>query len=120
MAAAAGRSKLKLPIRLTLMTLVKPGQAMRALLAQHLLGADDTGAVDQPMNTAESTDSVDRRLCGLLVTDIGDRETGAVTRLACLAFDGLGVEVDQHDLGSCLDQHLRSGGTAARKPRRWR
>ncbi|MCY1463242.1 hypothetical protein D9M71_811100 [compost metagenome] len=85
---------------------------MRALLAQHLLGTDDAGTIDQPMQAAKGADScIDSRLGRLLVTDISHGETGVVAQFAGLGFDSLGIEVDQHDLGASLDQHLCSRGT---------
>ncbi|MNV76945.1 hypothetical protein D3C71_1703330 [compost metagenome] len=88
---------------------------MRPLLAQHLLGANDAGAVHQPVQTAKGTDSrVDGSRGSLLVADVGHCEAGIVTQLTRLGFDRLGIEVDQHDLGTSLDQHLRGGGTQAR------
>ncbi|MCY1463229.1 hypothetical protein D9M71_810970 [compost metagenome] len=85
---------------------------MRALLAQHLLGTDDAGAVDQPVQAAKGADGcIDCRLGGLFIADVGDGEAGIVTQFAGLGLDGLGIEVDQHDLGAGLDQHLRGGGT---------
>ncbi|MNS39405.1 hypothetical protein D3C72_716850 [compost metagenome] len=85
---------------------------MRALLAQHFLGTDDAGAVDQPVQAAKGADGlIDRRLGGLLVADVGHRETGVFAQFAGLGFYGLGIEVDQHDLGAGLDQHLRGGST---------
>ena len=45
--AAASRSMLKEPIRLTLITLLEIGERHRAVAADHPLGHADAGAIDQ-------------------------------------------------------------------------
>ncbi|MND80576.1 hypothetical protein D3C80_723490 [compost metagenome] len=86
-------------------------QAMGAILAQDLFGADDTGAVDQAMETAErGNGGIDRGLGGALLTDIGNRKVRLATQRLGLGSDRLGIEVDQHHLGSSLDEHLCGSG----------
>ncbi|MCY1448251.1 hypothetical protein D9M71_649070 [compost metagenome] len=83
-------------------------QAVWAVLAQDFLGADDACAVDQPVETAESANgSIHRSLGGGFLADVGDRKARLGAQFLGLGGYGFGIEVDQHHLGTGLDEHLR-------------
>ena len=96
--AAARRSTLKLPIRLTRITRLEQLEAVRALAAGGLLGRADAGAADADPQAVVARGVPDGGLDVGLLRDVGGDEVGA--ELLGQRGAALGVDIGDRDVGA--------------------
>ena len=88
---------------------------MGAVFTEDLFTAHNAGTVDQPVDRAKGGHcSGHGRLGGICLADVRHSAARLLAQRQGLGGHCFGVQVHQHHFGTCLDQHVRRGGTQPR------